>query len=78
MTPITMSANSSDVEVVGPGAGGWVGSALAVPIASAESPTTAPATADNSRRIATPFVFPWCTASFSAKLAPDRIRRMLN
>jgi len=55
---MTMSASSSGVEVVGPGGGGWVGSAPAVPIANAESPITAPATADNSRRIATPFIFP--------------------
>jgi hypothetical protein len=58
-----MSAKSSDVDVVaGPGAGGWVGSALAVPIANTESPITAAAAADNSHRIATPFVFHWCTA----------------
>jgi len=50
-----MSAKSSDVEVVGPGAGGWVGSAPAVPIANADSPITEPATADNTHRIATPF-----------------------
>jgi hypothetical protein len=57
MTSITMSANSSDVDVVaGPGAGGWVGSALAVPIANAESPTAAPAAADNSHRIAAAFI----------------------
>jgi hypothetical protein len=63
MTSKTMSANSSDVEVVvGPGAGGWFGSAAAVPIANAESPITAPATADNSNRMATPFVFHCCTA----------------
>jgi hypothetical protein len=54
MTSITMSANSSDVDViVGPGEGGWVGWAPAAPIANAESPMTAPATADNSHRIAT-------------------------
>jgi len=53
MTSITMSANSSDVDVVtGPGAGGWVGSALAVPIANAESPIAAPAIAANAHRIA--------------------------
>jgi hypothetical protein len=52
-----MSAKSSDVDVVaGPGAGGWVGSALAVPIANAESPITAPAAADTSHRIAAPFI----------------------
>jgi hypothetical protein len=56
MTSSTMSANSSDVDVVaGPGTGGCVGSALAVPIANAENPITAPATAANSHRIATPF-----------------------
>jgi hypothetical protein len=37
------------------GAGGCVGSALAVPIANAESPMSAPATAEKSHRIATPF-----------------------
>jgi hypothetical protein len=57
MASITMSAKSSDEDVVGPGAGGGVGSALAVPIANAESPITAPAAADNSHRMATPFVF---------------------
>jgi hypothetical protein len=62
MASITMSAKSSDEDVVGPGTGGGVGSALAVPIANAESPITAPATADNTHRIATPFVFHWCTA----------------
>ena len=52
-----MSAKSSDVDVVaGPGAGGWVGSALAVPIANAKSPITAPAAADTSHRTATPFI----------------------
>ena len=52
-----MSAKSSDVDVVaGPGAGGWVGSALAVTIANAESPITAPAAADTSHRIATPSI----------------------
>ena len=57
MTSKTMSANSSDVEVVvGPGAGGWFGSAAAVPIVNAESPISAPATADNSHRIATPIL----------------------
>lgn len=59
---MTMSANSSDEDVVGPGAGNGVGSALAVPIANAAIPTTAPATADNSHRMATPFVFDCCTA----------------
>ena len=78
MASITMSANSSDEDVVGPGAGDGVGTALAVPIANAESPITALATADNSHRMATPFVFHWCTACFLAKLAPDRIHRMLN
>jgi hypothetical protein len=57
MASITMSAKSSDDDVVGPGAGGGVGSAPAVPIANAESPITAPAAADNSHRMATPFVF---------------------
>jgi hypothetical protein len=57
MTSSTMSPSSSDEEdVVGPGAGGWVGSAPAVPIANAENPITAPATADNSLRIATPVI----------------------
>jgi hypothetical protein len=52
MTSITMSANSSDVDVVtGPGAGGWVGSALAVSIANAASPIAAPAAAANTHRI---------------------------
>jgi hypothetical protein len=79
MTSITMSANSSDVDVdvvAGPGPGGCVGSALAVPIANAESPITAPATDDNSHRIATPFSI--AAQLDSAKLAPDRIRCMLN
>jgi hypothetical protein len=58
ITSMTISAKSSEVDVVaGPGAGGWVGSALAVPIANAESPITAPAAADNSHRIATPSFF---------------------
>jgi hypothetical protein len=57
MASNTMSARSSEEDVVGPGAGGEVGSALAVPIANAESPITAPATADNSHRMATPFAF---------------------
>jgi hypothetical protein len=57
MASITMSASSSELDVVGPGAGGWVGSALAVPIANAESPITAPTNADNSLRIATPIAF---------------------
>jgi hypothetical protein len=61
MASITMSANSSDEDVVGPGAGGCVGSAFAVPIAKAESPIAAPATADNSHRIGTPF-FRCCPA----------------
>jgi hypothetical protein len=56
MASITMSASSSELDVVGPGAGGWVGSALAVPIANAESPITAPTNADNGRRIATPVI----------------------
>jgi hypothetical protein len=56
MASITMSASSSELDVVGPGAGGWVGSALAVPIANAESPITAPTNADNSLRIATPVI----------------------
>jgi hypothetical protein len=55
MASITMSASSSDEDVVGLGAGGGVGSALAVPIAKADSPIAAPATADNSHRIGTPF-----------------------
>jgi hypothetical protein len=58
MASITMSARSSDDDVVGPGAGGGVGSALAVPIANAESPITAPATVADSHRIAAPFVSP--------------------
>jgi hypothetical protein len=62
MASITMSAKSSDEDVAGPGAGNGVGSALAVPIANAESPISAPATADNSHRMATPFVFHCCTA----------------
>jgi hypothetical protein len=57
MASITMSVNSSEEDVVGPGAGGGVGSALAVLITNAESPITTPATADNSHRMATPFVF---------------------
>jgi hypothetical protein len=77
MASITMSARSSDEDVVGPGAGGEVGSALAVPIANAESPITAPATADNSHRMATPFAF-HCCSLIHAKLALDRIRRTLN
>jgi hypothetical protein len=56
MASITMSASSSELDVVGPGAGGWVGSAPAVPIANAESPITAPTTAGNSLRIATPVI----------------------
>jgi hypothetical protein len=52
MASITMSASSSELEVVGPGAGGWVGSAPAVPIANAESPITAPTNAGNNLRIA--------------------------
>lgn len=57
ITSITMSANSSDVDVVaGPGAGACVGSAPAVPIANAESPIDAPVTAaklapDRARRL---------------------------
>jgi hypothetical protein len=62
MASMTMSASSSELDVVGTGAGGWVGSALAVPIANAESPITAHANADNSLRIATPIVFHCCTA----------------
>jgi hypothetical protein len=76
MASITMSAKSSDEDVVGPGAGGGVGSALAVPIANAASPITAPATADNNQRIATPFAL--VHNPIAAKLAPDRIRRMPN
>jgi hypothetical protein len=76
MTSSTMSANSSDVDVVaGPGTGGCVGSALAAPIANAENPITAPAT--NSHRIATPFSLLHSLIP-PAKLAPDRIRRMPN
>jgi hypothetical protein len=56
MASITMSAKSSDEDVVGPGVGGWAGSALAVAIPSADSPITANATADNDHRIETPFV----------------------
>jgi len=57
ITSITMSAKSSDVDVVaGPGAGGWVGWALAAPIVNAESPITAPTAADNSHRIAAPII----------------------
>jgi hypothetical protein len=71
MTSKTMSANSSDVDVVvGPGAGGWFGSAAAVPIATVDNPMTT--TADNSSRIATPIQM---TAWFSAKLAPGRLLR---
>ena len=70
-----MSANSSDDEVPGSGAGGCVGSALAVPIANAEIPTAAQATA-NIQRIATPFAL--LHSTIAAKLAPDRIRRTLN
>jgi hypothetical protein len=75
MASITMSANSSDDEVAGPGAGGCVGSALAVPIANAAIPTAAQATA-NIQRIATPFAL--LHSTIPAKLAPDRIRRTLN
>ena len=71
-----MSAKSSGEDVVGPGAGDGVGSALAVPIATAESPMTAPATAANNQRIATPFAL--VHNPIAAKLAPDRIRRTLN
>jgi hypothetical protein len=63
MVSITMSAKSSDEDVVGPGAGGWVGSALAVPIPSAESPIAAPATADNSQRIGS--IIPLLTGAVS-------------
>jgi hypothetical protein len=71
MASITMSANSSDVDVVaGPGAGGSVGSALAVPIANAESPIAAPAAADNSHRIATVFIaLLTCARSFRSPRA---------
>jgi hypothetical protein len=65
MASITMSASSSELDVVGLGAGGGVGSALAVPIANAESPITAPATADNSHRIATSVILILaCAGSF--------------
>lgn len=59
-----MSASSSDVDV-GPGAGGWVGSALAVPIANAESPIAAPATAAHSHRIASFISLLACATSIS-------------
>jgi hypothetical protein len=55
MASMTMSVNSSDDDVVGLGAGGGAGSAPAVPIATAESPIAAPATAANSHRIGSPF-----------------------
>jgi hypothetical protein len=63
MASITMSVTSSDDDVVGPGAGGEVGSALAVPIANAESPITAPAAADNSHRMGS--VIPFLTRAVS-------------
>ena len=79
MTSITMSAKSSDVDVVaGPGAGGCVGSALAVPVANAESPIAAPAAANHSHRIAAVFIRALIPLLTCAKLAPDHIRRMLN
>jgi hypothetical protein len=54
MASITMSANSSEVDVVaGPGAGCGDGSAFATPIIKADSATAAPATT-NDHRIATP------------------------
>jgi hypothetical protein len=61
MVSITMSAKSSDEDVVGPGAGGGVGSALAVPIANAESPITA--IAANTQRIGS--VIPLLTRAVS-------------
>jgi hypothetical protein len=54
-----MSASSSDDDVVGPGAGGCAGSALAVPIAKADSPIDAPAKANHIHRIGTPFLLPF-------------------
>jgi hypothetical protein len=69
-----MSVNSSEEDVVGPGAGGGVGSALAVLVTNAESPITAPTTADNSPLRS----FSLVHSLIPAKLAPDRIRRMLN
>jgi hypothetical protein len=77
MASITMSASSSEVEIVGLGAGGGVGSALAVPIEEADSPIAAPATADNSHRIGTPFPLLHSLIP-PRKLTPDRIRRMPN
>ena len=55
MTPITMSANSSDVDVaVGPG---WVvGSALAVDIVNPERPMSTPAATGHIHRMTNPLV----------------------
>jgi hypothetical protein len=68
MASITMSANSSDVEVVaGPGAGEGVGSALAVPIPSTAIPTS---TAANTKRTDPPVSLP----DSSIREASSRVR----
>jgi hypothetical protein len=78
MTSITMSANSSDVDVAGPGAGGCVGSALAVLIAVTESPITAPATAANIHRIASPDLADTKSIPLLARAVPICIAAQLN
>jgi large conductance mechanosensitive channel len=76
MASITMSANSSELDVT-PGAGVGVGSALAAPIANVDRPMIAPATTQRSPVISLLASAIACFLAAQpdspAKLAPDRI-----
>ena len=69
MTSITMSANSSDVDVVvGPG---WVdGSALAVDIVNPERPMSTPAATGHSHRMSNPLLSVHTSTGYPVNLAP--------